>query len=714
MFTPSGTWMRMSCRSARSSASRSMSLLWIRISDRSHFAVPSQSGDFRTGTTSRFVGSGIGPAIATPVRSLISLICWHTLSTFFGSVPLSEMRAFWGMVQPGEGKQKATASALLDVDDLTRRDGLSHVPDREAPHLRERLERLDDEGFRLRDLLVVHLDRLDLADLVRGHEVDFHPDLQEAGLDPADRHGARARDRVDVLDREAEREVRRLRRHRQVVEGRHEGGALVPRQLGRGLRDVLALVRANRDEGDPVHLEARDLQQAGQLGLQFREALLGILRLRRVHLVDRHDELLDPEDLREVDVLLGLSLHAFRRPDDEDRGVRLGRAGDHVLDEVPVARRVDDREVVLVRVKPLVRDVDRQAALPLLLDLVHDERELERGLAHLLGELLEVLEFVRVDIPGVVEDPADGRRLPVVDVADEHEVEVWLRGHGFYPVGRTLSSCHIYAFLTRAIFSIGNERMEDGTDLLSAEAEAGRLDDVFVGPRDLRLARAAQVDERQFLPRRGMAKVGGGELAAEQEFEIPVVGRAGEPPRRVDLRDHGGPGEHEAGQLELLPGNASGGIVGRFAEDQMGRGKHPAVRVRLDARWIGGTDVAPGRLWIHVAHEDLPGIEGLGHDQECRETHSVRRDLRDAERRGGGRLTETRESSVRRHALRRNGYARTALMISAFTPRSTLRRTVPAEGPSGCGSSARPRTADSAGTTRNRWFPSNTTSRPAI
>src|SRR5881296_3537090 len=544
MLTPSGTWIRMSCRKARSSASRSMSLLWIRISQRSHVSLPSPSGDLRTGTTRRFVGSGIGPAIATPVRSLISLICWHTLSTFFGSVPLSEIRAFWAMCQPGKSDLADVRSLrLLDVDDLTRRDGLSHVSDREAPHLRERLERLDDEGFRrsdldagrvagleevgllglrrarlriehrddllegacdlgrvrvedrrvpgrddarmvqdddlcgeglrdrrrvvrrsrdvasaevllvdpadveadvvarlrLRDLLVVHLDRLDLADLVRGHEVDLHPDLQEPGLDPADGHGARARDRVDVLDREAEREVRRLRRHRQVVEGRHEGGALVPRQLGRGLRDVLALVRADRDEGDPVHLEARDLQQAGQFGLQLGEALLRILRLRRVHLVDRHDELLDPEDLREVDVLLRLRLHAFRRPDDEDRGVRLGRAGDHVLDEVPVARGVDDREVVLVRVKALVRDVDRQAALPLLLDLVHDERELERGLAHLLGELLEVLEFVRVDIPGVIEDPADGRRLPVVDVADEHEVEVGLRGHGVLLLGALLN-----------------------------------------------------------------------------------------------------------------------------------------------------------------------------------------------------------------------------------------------------------------------------------
>src|SRR5438093_5672002 len=553
MLTPSGTWMRISCRNARASASRSMSLLWIRLSDRSHVSLPSPSGDFRTGTTSRFVGSGIGPAIATPVRSLISLICWHTLSTFFGSVPLSEMRAFWGMVQPRERKQKATASALLDVDDLTRCDGLSHVPDREAPHLRECLERLDDEGFRrsnldagrvagleevgllglrrarlrvegrddllegardlgrmgvedrrvpgrddarmienddlrgeglgdrrrvvrragdvppaevlfvdpadveadvvagfrLLDLLVVHLDRLDFADLVRGHEVDLHPDLQEPGLDPAHGDSPRARDRVDVLHREAQRQVRRLRRDRELVQRLDERGPLVPRHLGRRLDDVLALVRADRDEGDLVDLVADAPQESGEFRLEFVEARLGVRGLRRVHLVDRDDELLDAERPREEDVLLRLRLDALCGADDEDRGVRLGSARDDVLEEVPVARGVDDREVVLVRVKALVRDVDRQAALPLLLDLVHDERELERGLAHLLGEFLQILEFVRVDVPGVVEDPANGRRLPVVDVADEHAVDVWLGGHGFYTVDRSLTSSRIYVFPAR-------------------------------------------------------------------------------------------------------------------------------------------------------------------------------------------------------------------------------------------------------------------------
>src|SRR5438105_5999318 len=165
-----------------------MSLLWIRISQRSHVSLPSPSGDFRTGTTSRFVGNGIGPAIATPVRSLISLICWHTLSTFFGSVPLSEIRAFWAIRQPG-GTDLADVRSLrlLDVDDLARRDGLTHVPDREAAHLREGLEGLDHEGLRRSDLdagRVAGLEEVGLLGLRRARlRVQGRDDLLEGACD---------------------------------------------------------------------------------------------------------------------------------------------------------------------------------------------------------------------------------------------------------------------------------------------------------------------------------------------------------------------------------------------------------------------------------------------------------------------------------------------------------------------------------------------------
>lgn len=82
MLTPSGTWILMSCLRARSSASSSMSLLWMRISQWSQVSEPPPQGDFRTGTLSLFVGKGIGPVISVPVRSAICFIWLQTFSMF--------------------------------------------------------------------------------------------------------------------------------------------------------------------------------------------------------------------------------------------------------------------------------------------------------------------------------------------------------------------------------------------------------------------------------------------------------------------------------------------------------------------------------------------------------------------------------------------------------------------------------------------------------
>jgi len=106
MFTPSGTWILISCLSALSSASKSISLLWTRISHLSQVSEPSPSGDFLQGTTRRFVGNGIGPLMATPVLSEICFICLQTPSTFCGSVPLNDMRALCDAMQVHQNKNE--------------------------------------------------------------------------------------------------------------------------------------------------------------------------------------------------------------------------------------------------------------------------------------------------------------------------------------------------------------------------------------------------------------------------------------------------------------------------------------------------------------------------------------------------------------------------------------------------------------------------------
>ena len=54
----------------------------------------------------------------------------------------------------------------------------------------------------------------------------------------------------------------------------------------------------------------------------------------------------------------GVFLHAFVGVDQQQRGLGLRGAGDHVLEELLVARRVDDDVLPLRRVEPDLRGVN--------------------------------------------------------------------------------------------------------------------------------------------------------------------------------------------------------------------------------------------------------------------------------------------------------------------------------------------------------------------
>ena len=100
-------------------------------------------------------------------------------------------------------------------------------------------------------------------------------------------------------------------------------------------------------------------------------------------------------------MLLGLGVHTVVGGDAEDCGVSLAGAGDHVLHEVAVTWRVDDCVVVVGGEELLVSDIDGDASLALLLQSVHDVGEAETGLASLLCFLLELLDYVRLDVATV-------------------------------------------------------------------------------------------------------------------------------------------------------------------------------------------------------------------------------------------------------------------------------------------------------------------------
>jgi len=279
-------------------------------------------------------------------------------------------------------------------------------------------------GARARDFLVVHLDGLDLAAHVAGLEDHVVAGVHRPGLDAADGHGPDAGDGVDVLDRQAQRGVRRRLRLGQRVERLEQSLTVVPARIVGGFGDVVALERGERDELRVVRVELDLLEQLGDLFDDFLEATF--LVVDEVHLVDTDDHLADAEGASQEDVLLGLGLNAVVGGDNEDSVVSLGRARDHVLDEVAVARTVDDGEEVIVGVELLVGDVDGDTALALLGEVVHDVGELEAALALLLGLFFVLFDDVLGYAPRLVEEAPDQCALPVVDVTDNSQVLVWL------------------------------------------------------------------------------------------------------------------------------------------------------------------------------------------------------------------------------------------------------------------------------------------------
>jgi len=310
---------------------------------------------------------------------------------------------------------------------VTADEAAAHVLDRNVLHVKANVV----AGDGLREGLVVHLDGLDLSGDLGRREGDDHAGLDDAGLDAPDGHSPDAANLVDILEGKAERLVGRALRGGDRVERLEEVGALVPAHVGRLLDHVVAGPARDRDERDLHGLVPDLLQVAADLVLDLLVPALAVLDGHVVHLVARDDHLLDAEREREERVLARLAIlgdtsleAAEGRVDHEDRDVSLGRARDHVLDEVTVAGGIDDREVVLRGLELPQGDVDGDTALALRLEVVKHPRVLEGRLAELGRLLLELLDSPLVDAAALVDQVTGGGRLAGIDVADDNEVDV--------------------------------------------------------------------------------------------------------------------------------------------------------------------------------------------------------------------------------------------------------------------------------------------------
>ena len=118
-----------------------------------------------------------------------------------------------------------------------------------------------------------------------------------------------------------------------------------------------------------ARLKADLLQPGAILGFDGTKPLLRIVH--QVHLIDQHCDLPDTQQLEQVTVTPGVFLHAFLGVDQQQCGLRLRCPGHHVLDELPVSRRIDDHVAPLRRAEPDLRSVDADVLVALGLQCVH-------------------------------------------------------------------------------------------------------------------------------------------------------------------------------------------------------------------------------------------------------------------------------------------------------------------------------------------------------
>jgi hypothetical protein len=258
-------------------------------------------------------------------------------------------------------------------------------------------------GKTLGELLVVHLDGLDLGGNTSGGEGNNHTTLDGTGLDTTDGHRANTTDLVDILEGKTEGLVGRTGRSVDGVNGLEEGltsglglglllPTLVPGAVGGNVDHVVTVETGDGDEGDVLGVVADLLDETGGLLDDLLETGLG--PLGGVHLVDGNDELLDTKGVGEKGVLTSLAILGDTSLEltstggnDENGAISLGGTSDHVLDEITVTGGINDSDHVLGGLELPQSDIDSDTTLTLGLQLVEDPGVLEGTLTEFGGFL---------------------------------------------------------------------------------------------------------------------------------------------------------------------------------------------------------------------------------------------------------------------------------------------------------------------------------------
>ena len=190
---------------------------------------------------------------------------------------------------------------------------------------------------------------------------------------------------------------------------------------------VLALQRHQRRAPDDRNVVARELVRRQQLAHFHLDQIQKLRIVHHVDLVHEHHQRRNADLAGQQNVLARLRHRAVGRRHHQDRAVHLGRAGDHVLHIVGMARAID-------------------MGIVAVLGLILDMRRRNRDAARLLFRRLVDLVISRVGrtarLRQNLRDRSRQRRLAMIDVTDRADVAVrlvaleFLFGHFYDPVLR--------------------------------------------------------------------------------------------------------------------------------------------------------------------------------------------------------------------------------------------------------------------------------------
>jgi len=300
-----------------------------------------------------------------------------------------------------------------------------------------------------------HLDlAVELLGHALGHEGDEVTGLEGALLDTAGEHVTNTANLEAARERHVEAlALGALRGLHVGVEGILEGHAgdfllltevaapaLEPRGLGvlRGSDEVVTSPAREGDERNALDGVADGLEHLAHLALDLLVTVL--VPLSVVHLVHADNHLGDAKLEEKESVLTGLAGDltggavalldggletTLVGGDHEKSDISLGRASEHVLDEVTVAGGINHGVVVVLGEELLGGAGDGHTALALLLLAVHEEGEGERALAELVGQGLQLLHLTGIDAAEVEKQTAGGGRLAGVDVTADNDRQMF-------------------------------------------------------------------------------------------------------------------------------------------------------------------------------------------------------------------------------------------------------------------------------------------------